>query len=196
MRIEEKCKEFTENVELTPPDLRSGTDRCAVVAERLDYTPDIVVNMQCDEPMLDPAELSRLLGEFADSDFDAGTMVKKIDDEHELFNPNNVKVILGADGRALYFSRNTVPFVRDAKPILWLGHMDYWKHIGVYAYKYAALARFHQLDQTALEKAEKLEQLRLLEHGGLFYCMKTDMKLIGIDTEADLDKARKIMGCD
>jgi 3-deoxy-manno-octulosonate cytidylyltransferase (CMP-KDO synthetase) len=195
MRIEEKCKEFTQNVELTPPDLRSGTDRCAVVAKRLDYTPDIVVNIQCDEPMLEHGELDRMVGEFADSDFGAATLITKIENEEELFNPNTVKVILGADGRALYFSRNTIPFVRDAKPIRWLEYADYWKHIGVYAYKYAALVDYHKTEQSPLEKAERLEQLRFIENGGLMYCMKTNMQLIGIDTQADLEKARKIMGC-
>ncbi len=195
MRIKEACREFTNRIELTPPNLLSGSDRCAVAAGRLDEKPDIVFNIQCDEPMLEPGNLTRLLGQFAESDFHVGTMIRKIDNPNELFNPNNVKVIVGTDGRGLYFSRNAIPFIRDIKPIEWINYHQYWRHIGVYAYKYDVLAKFHELDQSATEIAEKLEQLRLLENGALFYCMETEMELIAIDTEDDLKEARRVMGC-
>jgi 3-deoxy-manno-octulosonate cytidylyltransferase (CMP-KDO synthetase) len=171
------CRNLNISVELTSPDLPSGTDRLHAVAQL--YDADIYVNIQGDEPLLRPDHIASLLRPFAQAHIDISTLKVRCTPEN-IANPNAVKVVSAADGRALYFSRAIIPYDRDAKS------PPYWKHIGLYAYRKSALNRFPTLPASQLERAERLEQLRFLENGLDIYVEPTDHDTIGVDTEADL----------
>lgn len=164
-------------VELTSPDLPSGTDRVHAIAQKTDA--EIYVNIQGDEPLLKAEHIAALLRPFERGQVDVTTLKVRCTTEN-IANPNAVKVVTAADGRALYFSRATIPYDRDGvRP-------EYWKHIGLYAYRKAALERFPTLPASELERIERLEQLRFLESGLSVYVEPTEQDTIGVDTEADL----------
>ena len=182
--VEALCAQLNVPCRLTSPELRSGTDRVHAVAQ--DFPADIYVNIQGDEPFLRPDHIAALLRPFAHAHVDVATLKVRCTPEN-IANPNAVKVVTAADGRALYFSRATIPYDRDnASP-------TYWKHIGLYAYRRAALNLFPTLPPSALERIERLEQLRFLENGLSVYVEATDYDTIGIDTEADLEAAEQIL---
>lgn len=170
---------------MTPPELPSGTDRLHAVAQIMDA--DIYVNVQGDEPFLRPEHIDDILRPFAKPDVDVTTLKVKCSPGNVL-NPNAVKVVTARDGRALYFSRATIPYDRDAR-----GGVEYWKHLGLYAYRKAALERFATLPQGELEQVERLEQLRLLENGLSLYVEETEFDTVGVDTEEDLRRAEEIL---
>jgi 3-deoxy-manno-octulosonate cytidylyltransferase (CMP-KDO synthetase) len=192
-RIAEVCFEIGAECVLTPSDLNSGTDRALYAYNQLEEDADIVLNIQGDEPFLTGEIIDELIREFSGSSSDVGTIIKKIETPEELDDPSVVKVVLRSNQTAFYFSRCAVPFVRDDEMKSALEKYDYWKHIGVYAYKIDALKLFAGLEQSSIERMEKLEQLRLLEQGAEFFCMKTDKNLIGVDTPEDLEAVRRII---
>ena len=150
---------------------------------------DVIVNIQGDEPFTAKENLEILLKIFEndiDSQVDVATLMKRLHEEEDIANPNNVKVVVSKKGDALYFSRTFIPFPRDEK-----SEGIYFKHIGIYAYRKNALLQFTQLEESVLEKTEKLEQLRYLENGFKIRLAETNISTIGIDTESDLEKARE-----
>lgn len=169
----------------TPEDCASGTDRVFVVAQSIDA--DIYVNIQGDEPMLTPAHFTALLSPFEQPHVQVSTLSVPCA-EDEIANPNAVKVVTAADGRALYFSRATIPYDRDAG-----GFSAYRKHLGLYAYRKAALQRFAALPPSRLEEIERLEQLRLLENGIDIHVAEAPGNTIGVDTEADLQAVEQLL---
>jgi len=170
---------------MTSPACASGSDRVREAARQIDA--EIYVNIQGDEPTLTPDFFSPLLGLFERSEIEVATLAVRCSPE-EFTNPNAVKVVTALDGRALYFSRATIPFDRDAT-----GFTDYRKHLGIYAYRKHALARFGALAPSPLEKAERLEQLRLLESGINIYVAEAPRDTIGVDTEEDLARAEAML---
>ncbi|TNE32847.1 3-deoxy-manno-octulosonate cytidylyltransferase [bacterium] len=177
---------------LTPDSFSTGTDRIAWAYRRLELDHDIIFNIQGDEPLLSPALIDKLFVGFSTSLCQVGTLVKKIDDEEELNNPNVVKVVRNIDGEAMYFSRSAIPYFRD-KSENFMKEVDYWKHIGLYAYRAEALELFSNLERTDLEVAENLEQLRLLQTNHKYYCMETKEEILGIDTPEDFEKLKLIL---
>jgi 3-deoxy-manno-octulosonate cytidylyltransferase (CMP-KDO synthetase) len=172
---------------LTSPDLESGSDRVHAVAQRVPA--EIIVNIQGDEPMLLPAHIDTLLAPFDRSGIDAQvTTLWTPCTPEEISDHSAVKVVLAEDGRALYFSRSTIPFDRDRT-----GHIVYRKHLGLYAYRRAALERFAALPPHPLEIAERLEQLRLLANNIPIYVEQTPHTSIGVDTEADLERVAALL---
>jgi 3-deoxy-manno-octulosonate cytidylyltransferase (CMP-KDO synthetase) len=172
---------------LTSPDLQSGSDRVHAVSRQIPS--EIVVNIQGDEPMLQPAHIDALLAPFARTGIDAQvTTLWTPCTPKEITDPNAVKVVLAEDGRALYFSRSTIPFNRDDA-----GQIVYRKHLGLYAYRREALERFAALPPHPLETTERLEQLRLLAHNIPIYVEETPHTTIGVDTEADLHHVAAIL---
>lgn len=169
----------------TPADCASGTDRVHAVAEAIPA--DIYVNVQGDEPMLRPEHITALLEPFARPEVEVATIATPCSAD-QINNPNAVKVVTAANGRALYFSRATIPFDRDGR-----GGIAYRKHLGLYAYRRAALQRFPKLAPSALEAAEKLEQLRFLENGMDIYVTETPYDTIGVDTDEDLRRVEEIL---
>jgi 3-deoxy-manno-octulosonate cytidylyltransferase (CMP-KDO synthetase) len=182
--VAELCRTNHWPVELTSPDLPSGTDRVHAVAQRVDA--EIYVNIQGDEPLLKPEHIASLLSPFESNHVDVSTL-KVICSPENIANPNAVKVVTAADGRALYFSRASVPFDRDGVGT------TYWKHIGLYAYRKTALNAFARLAPSPLELIERLEQLRLLENGFSLYVSPTAFDTIGVDTEEDLARVEAIL---
>jgi 3-deoxy-manno-octulosonate cytidylyltransferase (CMP-KDO synthetase) len=180
------CHSMDVRVELTSPDLPSGTDRLHAVAQLHDA--DIYVNIQGDEPLLRPEHIAALLRPFARSGVEVTTLKVPCTSEN-IANPNAVKVVTGTDGRALYFSRATIPFHRDVSDPA----PKYWKHIGLYAYRKSALLAFPTLPPSQLECAERLEQLRFIENGISIYVEPTEHDTIGVDTEADLQVVESIL---
>ncbi len=182
--VAELCRANNWRVEMTSPDLPSGTDRVHAVAQHIHS--DIYVNIQGDEPLLTPAHITTLLHPFAQPHVDVTTLKVLCTDEN-IANPNAVKVVTAKDGRALYFSRAAIPYDRDAQGA------TYWKHLGLYAYRKAALDRFAALAPSPLELTERLEQLRLLENGFNLYVAETEQDTIGVDTAEDLKRAEQFL---
>ncbi|MBN2009263.1 3-deoxy-manno-octulosonate cytidylyltransferase [candidate division KSB1 bacterium] len=185
-RIFDTVEQFGGEVEMTSSDLRNGTERVAAVASKFNY--DIVVNVQGDEPFIDPdaidAAVSLLI---QDSSAQMGTLVKPIDTIDELVNKNLPKVILDQQQQAIYFSRSPIPFIRDvASTNEWLNHHRYYRHIGLYVYRNSFLPIYISLPETPLERAEKLEQLRAIENGYRIKVAIVEHAPEGIDTPDDL----------
>jgi 3-deoxy-manno-octulosonate cytidylyltransferase (CMP-KDO synthetase) len=174
------CRNHGWKAEMTSPNHKSGTERVYEIAVRRDA--EVYVNVQGDESMIRPDHIASLLELMQNPEAHVGTL-KTPAAEEDIANPNAVKVVADRNGRALYFSRATIPFDRDGT------HPDYFKHLGVYAYRRAALDRFIALPESSLEKSERLEQLRFLENGIAIYVAETPYDSIGVDTEEDLQRA-------
>ncbi len=187
-RIFDHVVSFGGKVSMTSPDHPSGTDRCfetlSLQKEKYDY----VINIQGDEPFIAPRQID-LVAAMLDGKTELATLAKKISDEETLFNPNVVKVVLSASREALYFSRSTIPHIRNTSEAHWLSKHSFFKHIGMYAYRADILEKITRLPVSLLEKAESLEQLRWLENGFRIKVAETDLETIGVDTPEDLDKA-------
>jgi 3-deoxy-manno-octulosonate cytidylyltransferase (CMP-KDO synthetase) len=183
--VAEVCRERSIPVVMTSPACASGSDRVREVARQIDA--DIYVNIQGDEPTLTADFFPPLLNLFTRAEVDVSTLSVRCPPE-EFTNPNAVKVVTALDGRALYFSRVTIPYDRDAT-----GFSGYRKHLGIYAYRKAALERFAALPPSPLEKLERLEQLRLLENGIDLYVADAPRDTIGVDTEEDLVRAEAVL---
>jgi 3-deoxy-manno-octulosonate cytidylyltransferase (CMP-KDO synthetase) len=179
------CRERGIPVAMTPASCPSGSDRVREVARQIDA--DIYVNIQGDEPTLTRAFFPPLLALFDRSEVEVSTLAVRCP-PGEIADPNAVKVVTALDGRALYFSRATIPFDRDK-----IGFAGYRKHLGIYAYRKAALDRFAALPQSPLEQTERLEQLRLLENGIALYVAEAPADTIGVDTEEDLQRAEAML---
>lgn len=186
-RIAEAVAAFDGNVIMTSPNHQTGTDRCGEALSKISDDFEIMVNIQGDEPFLARHSLSILLKMFADKKVDIATLVKEIKEPEDLFNPSIIKVTRTLEGRALYFSRHQIPFVRD-KNIKLTGRV-FWKHIGLYGFRTETLRKVIKLPQTPLEQAESLEQLRWLEHGFKIHTGETYYESLSVDTPEDLVKA-------
>jgi len=187
-RIAAHVEDFGGRVVRTRSDHPSGTDRCAEVAQLFPEA-DFVLNIQGDEPFVQPAQIDLLATTLGgDPAFSIATLAKRIENPEMLFNPNVVKVVFADRGRALYFSRHPIPFVRGYAPADWLTQQVFFKHIGLYGFRRETLLHIAGLAPTPLERAESLEQLRWLEHGLPIRVGETDLETIGIDTPEDLLK--------
>ena len=173
---------------MTRPDHQSGTDRLAEVALSLDC--DVVVNVQGDEPLIDPGAIGEAVSPLAaDASILVTTLYRRISDPEELTNPNIVKVTVDRAGYALYFSRAPIPYVRDPRS----GWPPLYRHVGLYAYRRSALLVLASLDPTPLERVEALEQLRALEHGIRIKAVETAYESFGVDTPEDLEHVRRLL---
>lgn len=183
-RVLEYCRQQSIPVMLTGRH-PSGTDRLREVMERIDA--DLYINIQGDEPTIRPAHLEAVVSPFLTTEAQVATLKVRID-EPAARDPNNVKVVTDDLGRALYFSRHPIPYDRDG-----VGEIKRYKHIGIYAYTRAALRLFHSLPESALESAEKLEQLRFLQNGVSIHVVETPFDMVGVDTEADLQRVNLML---
>jgi 3-deoxy-manno-octulosonate cytidylyltransferase (CMP-KDO synthetase) len=172
---------------LTSPDHQSGTDRCAEVAEKLPGF-DVLINIQGDEPFIDPLQIDMLCTCFESEGTELATLVKKINTAEELHNPNSPKVILNSSSEAIYFSRTAIPYLRNIELPNWISSHTFYKHIGIYGYRIDALKAITKLQVSSLEKAEALEQLRWIENGYKIKVAITDIENQAIDTPDDLKK--------
>jgi 3-deoxy-manno-octulosonate cytidylyltransferase (CMP-KDO synthetase) len=187
-RIEKAVLSFGGNVCMTALHHPSGTDRCAEVLEKLDLKCEAVINIQGDEPFIDPKQIDLVCACFEDDRTELATLVKKITSQEVLFNPNTPKVIIDSDLFAVYFSRQTIPFVRGHELTNWLNVHTFYQHIGIYGYRTNALRKITKLRQSSLESAESLEQLRWIENGFRIKTAITNVETLAIDTPEDLTR--------
>jgi 3-deoxy-manno-octulosonate cytidylyltransferase (CMP-KDO synthetase) len=186
-RIYKHVKTFGK-VKMTGDHHQSGTDRCQEVVEKMGDSFDYVINIQGDEPFINPEQIN-LLASLLDGKTEIATLVKKIERPEQLFNPNVVKAVRGVHHQALYFSRSPVPYVRGKREQEWLNNHTFFKHIGMYAYRTDILKKITDLKPTTLEKTESLEQLRWLESGFSILTAETHLETFGIDSPEDLKQA-------
>jgi len=190
-RIFDVAQGFNAEVMMTSTEHLTGTDRCAEVLNRLGESVDYVVNIQGDEPFIEPAQLEEVVAGFS-SGAPILTLIKKITDSETLFSVNTPKVVCDEEGNALYFSRQTIPFLRGVEPSEWLNKHTFFKHIGLYAYRADILPGLSALKPTSLELAESLEQLRWIQNGIQIKAIETQFETIGIDSPEDLEKVQKM----
>jgi len=192
-KVYDVCKNFGANVLMTPNDLQTGSDRIAFVAKEMPGA-EIIVNIQGDEPFINPTMIDEAIEPLLfDKSVNVSTLAKKIISIDELQSKSIPKVVFDYDGNALYFSRSPIPFVRDARNNLErIASADIYKHIGLYVYRRDALLKFANLEPTILEKAEKLEQLRMIENGMKIKIVPTEYESFSVDTPKDLQIAREI----
>ncbi len=191
--IFEHVKLFGGNVVITSNTHKSGTDRCAealvLISKELNKQFDVVVNIQGDEPFIEPEQLKLLVSLFKSAGTQISTLVKKITKFDEIFDINKPKVVLDNKKYAIYFSRFPIPFLKNIPEKDWLQKGNYYKHIGLYAYKASVLQEITKLKSSFLENSESLEQLRWLENGYKISVEITEIETISIDTPEDLEKA-------
>ncbi len=182
-RIREIAVGFGADVRMTRSDHLSGTDRAAEVAASEEC--GIIVNIQGDEPLIDPAAIDLAVEALGDASM--STLKKRIEEPSEITNPNVVKVVAGLDNNAIYFSRCPIPYNRG-------GEVDYFKHIGLYVYQRDFLLGYSSMPAGPLEKAERLEQLRALENGHKIRVVETKYESLGVDTPEDLERVKGMFG--
>jgi 3-deoxy-manno-octulosonate cytidylyltransferase (CMP-KDO synthetase) len=179
-----EARRFGADVRMTRTNHPSGTDRVAEVASS--ETAEVIVNIQGDEPLIDPAAIdAALLPLLDDRGIQMGTLKKRIEDPSEISNPNVVKVVTDREGNAIYFSRSPIPHTRDPRPS---SSTPYYKHVGLYVYRRDFLLAYSDLPIGPLERAERLEQLRALENGHSIRVVETDYESLGVDTPEDLER--------
>lgn len=195
-RIEAAVKSFGGKVVMTSVEHKSGTDRCYEACTKIGGDFDVVVNIQGDEPFIQPSQLQAVKSCFDDSSTQIATLVKPFsgnDDFAVLENVNSPKVVVNKNMNALYFSRSIIPYQRNVDKNDWLKNHTYYKHIGLYAYRTEVLKEITSLPQSSLELAESLEQLRWLENGYTIKVGVSEVETIGIDTPQDLEKAERYL---
>lgn len=168
---------------------QSGTDRCAEVA-LLHPEYDVIINIQGDEPFIDPEQINKLAACFTDKETQLATLIKRIKTEEELFNTNSPKVVVNKLSEAVYFSRSALPHIRGQEPENWLEFYTFFKHIGIYGYRADILQQITKLPVSSLEKAESLEQLRWIENGYLIKVAETELETYAVDIPEDLLKLK------
>lgn len=194
-RIADAVKAFGGNVVMTSAEHRSGTDRCYEAYRNLSSEADVIINIQGDEPFIDPSQIAAIKQCFNSTDTAIATLVRRFDPARgfdALFDNNTPKVVLDNDMNAVYFSRSIIPYVRNHDWKEWVDKATFYTHVGMYAYRADVLAQITRLPQSSLEIAESLEQLRWIQNGYKIKVGVTDCPTIGIDTPADLEEARRL----
>lgn len=194
-RIAEAVKAFGGNVVMTSTEHRSGTDRCFEAYRNLGSDADVIINIQGDEPFIDPSQIAAVKQCFDSPDTAIATLVRRFDPARgfeALFDNNTPKVVFDNDMNAIYFSRSIIPYVRNHDWKEWVDKATFYTHVGMYAYRADVLAQITRLPQSSLEIAESLEQLRWIQNGYKIKVGITDCPTIGIDTPADLEEARRL----
>ena len=191
-RIADAVRAFGGNVAMTSPSHRSGTDRCREAYHNVGSAADVIINIQGDEPFINPSQIAALKSCFDDESTDIATLVRPFDPDggyEALADPNRPKVVLGDDMSALYFSRSVIPYMRGCPKEEWPAATQYYTHVGMYAYRASVLDAITSLPQSQLELAESLEQLRWLQAGYKIKTAITTSATVGIDTPDDLRHA-------
>ena len=192
-RIFNAVTAFGGQAVMTRADHKSGTDRIEEAATKLCTTADVIINVQGDEPFIQPSQIETLCRLFDDSETQIGTLGKRFETMEAAENPNSPKIVCDTRGFALYFSRSVIPFVRGCEHSDWFSQFPFLKHLGIYAYRREVLKEITQLPQSPLEIAESLEQLRWLQNGYRIRVGETDVETVGIDTPEDLQRAEAFL---
>lgn len=192
-RIYDAVIAFGGKAVMTRADHKSGTDRIEEAAEKINSKADVIVNVQGDEPFIQPSQIETLCGLFDNPTTQIATLGKPFDSMDAVRNPNSPKIVTDNNGFALYFSRSVIPFVRGKEPDTWLTQFPFLKHLGIYAYRREVLREVTSLPMSTLEKAESLEQLRWLQNGYRIRVGITNVETVGIDTPEDLKRAEEFL---
>lgn len=195
-RIYEAVEAFGGKAVMTSPDHRSGTDRCREAYCNVRSSADVVINIQGDEPFIDPSQIAALKQCFDNPDTQIGTLARPFDPKRgsgALLDPNTPKLVMDNDMNALFFSRSVIPYVRNLDFNTWPDHAAFYTHVGLYGYRADVLGQITMLPQSSLEIAESLEQLRWLQNGYKIKVALTDCPTIGIDTPDDLEAACRLI---
>ena len=178
---------------MTRADHQSGTDRIQEAVEKTSTQTDVIINVQGDEPFIQPSQIQTLMQLFDDPSTQIGTLGKYFENIEAVENPNSPKIVMDNRGFALYFSRSVIPYIRGKERQNWFGEYPFLKHLGVYAYRREVLTEVTKLPQSSLEKTESLEQLRWLQNGYRIRVGLTDVETVGIDTPEDLQRAEAFL---
>ena len=192
-RIYDCVEGFGGKAVMTREDHKSGTDRIEEAVEKIGTDADVIINVQGDEPFIQPSQVETLMHLFDASETQIGTLGKLFESMEAVENPNSPKIVTDNRGFALYFSRSVIPYIRGKERNDWFGQYPFLKHLGIYAYRREVLAEVTRLPQSSLEKAESLEQLRWLQNGYRIRVGLTDVETIGIDTPEDLQRAEQFL---
>ena len=192
-RIYDCVEGFGGKAVMTREDHKSGTDRIEEAVEKIGTDADVIINVQGDEPFIQPSQVETLMHLFDASETQIGTLGKLFESMESVVNPNSPKIVTDNRGFALYFSRSVIPYIRGIERNDWFGQYPFLKHLGIYAYRREVLAEVTRLPQSSLEKAESLEQLRWLQNGYRIRVGLTDVETIGIDTPEDLQRAEQFL---
>ncbi len=192
-RIYNSVLAFGGKAVMTRSDHKSGTDRIEEAMEKIGGEWNVVINIQGDEPFVDPSQLRTVCQCFDDPTTQIATLGKPFSNMEAVENPNSPKIVVDNMGFAMYFSRSVIPFVRNEERASWLSHFPFLKHLGIYAYRTEVLRQITRLPQSSLEIAESLEQLRWLQNGYKIKVGTTDVETIGIDTPEDLKRAEEYL---
>ena len=192
-RILTCVESFGGKAVMTRTDHQSGTDRIQEAVEKTATQADVIINVQGDEPFIQPSQIQTLMRLFDDATTQIGTLGKYFENIEAVENPNSPKIVTDNRGFALYFSRSVIPYIRGKAQQDWFGEYSFLKHLGVYAYRREVLAEVTKLPQSPLEKAESLEQLRWLQNGYRIRVGLTDVETVGIDTPEDLQRAEEFL---
>ncbi|MFC2759869.1 3-deoxy-manno-octulosonate cytidylyltransferase [Hallella multisaccharivorax] len=192
-RIYDAVIAFGGKAVMTRADHKSGTDRIEEAAEKINSKADVIVNVQGDEPFIQPSQIETLCGLFDNPTTQIATLGKPFDSMDAVRNSNSPKIVTDNNGFALYFSRSVIPFVRGKEPDTWLTQFPFLKHLGIYAYRREVLREVTSLPMSTLEKAESLEQLRWLQNGYRIRVGITNVETVGIDTPEDLKRAEEFL---
>lgn len=191
-RIVDEVQRFGGEFVFTSSQHQSGTDRCAEVIDKIPGF-DIVINIQGDEPFIEPSQIDLLASCFIEDKVQLATLIKPIQSQESIYNPNSPKVVIDVNGRAMYFSRSPIPFIRNGEPGVWAEKHQFYKHIGIYGYRTKSLNEITKLPPSSLEIAESLEQLRWIENGFYIQTKVTDLETVAIDTPEDLLKLNNLL---
>ena len=192
-RIFQAVKAFGGQAVMTRTDHKSGTDRIEEAADKIGSAADVIINVQGDEPFIQPSQIATLMQLFETPETQIGTLGKPFESLEAVDNPNSPKIVTDNRGFALYFSRSVIPYVRGVDHQDWFGQYPFLKHLGIYAYRREVLREVTALPQSSLEKAESLEQLRWLQNGYRIRVGLTDVETVGIDTPEDLERAEEFL---
>ena len=192
-RIFQAVEGFGGRAVMTRADHKSGTDRIEEAAEKIGSTADVIINVQGDEPFIQPSQIETLMHLFDAPETQIGTLGKPFESLEAVDNPNSPKIVTDTRGFALYFSRSVIPFIRGVDRQDWFGRYPFLKHLGIYAYRREVLRQVTALPQSSLEQAESLEQLRWLQNGYRIRVGLTDVETVGIDTPEDLSRAEAFL---
>lgn len=192
-RIYDCVTGFGGRAVMTREDHKSGTDRIEEAVEKIHSSADVIINVQGDEPFIQPSQIKTLMSLFDDPDTQIGTLGKLFESIEAVENPNSPKIVTDNRGFALYFSRSVIPYIRGKERKEWFGEYPFLKHLGIYAYRREVLKEVTLLPQSSLEKAESLEQLRWLQNGYRIRVGLTDVETVGIDTPEDLQRAEEFL---
>ncbi len=193
VRIMEHVQSFGGEAVMTGADHPSGTDRCWDALQQLGADYQYIINIQGDEPFLDPEQIDELAAILNDGTVELATQMIPVTNYEELFDRGEVKIVLNTNAEALYFSRMVIPFIKGVDETEWHKHNTYYRHVGLYAYRRDVLEKITKLPVSSLERAESLEQLRWLEHGFKIKCVPTRFESHCIDTPEDIEKVLRRM---